>query len=74
MESFIWSVRVTPLMCFSVAEKEDLLAEHFGRDQTSVSDRQSEDLPVSAAAVLGPVQIPPAHESQTEQPRTAGPG
>ncbi len=36
---FTWSV--TPLMslCFCMVEKEDLLAEHFGRDQTSVSDR-----------------------------------
>lgn len=67
---------VTPLMslCFCMVEKEDLLAEHVRWDQTSVSDRQPEDLPVSAEPVFGPVQIPPAHEGQTEQPRTARPG
>lgn len=56
------------------AEKEDLPSEHVGRDQALVPDGQQQDLPVFAAAVLRPAQVPSADEGASEQPGAAGSG
>lgn len=56
------------------AEKEDLSSEHIGWDQALVPDRQQQDLPVFAAAVLRPAQVPSADKGPPEQPGAAGPG